>query len=218
MDVDYVIKYVLCLYILFGPFVDTPSNTPQIVHKAVVVTLLITALAFVRYDFVTSILICICAIVYVGKVEHTTAKTIISKFTNKPGSGFHPPTSHPPHPNKDNRLPQFKKIHSRDIKHMEKEAAGTTQKKTSSNSHKTKIDEDMVNRETMCSINTDRLQRNEVEDVVPSEVTEKGLHSIQNNVFDNLNYKLHYTELGDQYNVQGVEDYGVSGFDASIYI
>lgn len=222
MDVDYVIKYVLCLYIIFGPFVNIPSTVPQMIHKLIIITLLVTALVFTRYDFVTSILICVCAIIYVGKVDHTATKTIISKFTKSPTSSSPAPvppasTSHNQPPKMNDKAPQFKKIHSRDITQMEKEAEDTT-KKGPSDSHKTQIDEDMVQRETMCAINTDRLQRNEVEDAAPSKVTAKGLHSIQNNVFDNLNYKLHYTELGDQHNIQGVEDHGVSGFDASIYI
>lgn len=215
MDFDYLIKYVLCLYIIFGPFVGVPSTFHQMIHKLIIVTLLVTALVFTRYDFVTSILICVCAIIYVGKVDHTATKTIISKFTKNPthlSSHYvsHASTSHKQHP-------QFKKINSRDITHMKKEAEDTI-KNDPSDSHKKHIDEDMVYRETMCAINTDRLQRNEVEDTAPSKVTAKGLHSIQNNVFDNLNYKLHYTELGDQHNIQGVEDHGVSGFDASIYM
>ena len=222
MDVDYVIKYVLCLYIIFGPFVDIPSTVPQMIHKLIIITLLVTALVFTRYDFVTSILICVSAIIYVGKVDHTATKTIISKFTKNPTFSSPPPvphsaTSHKQPPKMNNKPPQFKKIHSRDITHMEKEAEDTT-KKDPSDSHKKQSDEDMVYRETTRAIHSDRLQRNEVEDTAPSKVTAKGLHTIQNNVFDNLNYKLHYTELGDQHNIHGVEDHGVSGFDASIYM
>lgn len=40
----------------------------------------------------------------------------------------------------------------------------------------------------------------------------------QTNVFDELNFKLFYNELGEQHNIQGVQDSGVSGYDSSIYV
>lgn len=40
----------------------------------------------------------------------------------------------------------------------------------------------------------------------------------QTNVFDELNFKLFYNELGEQHNIQGIQDSGVSGYDSSIYV
>lgn len=40
----------------------------------------------------------------------------------------------------------------------------------------------------------------------------------QTNVFDELNFKLFYNELGEQHNIQGVQESGVSGYDSSIYV
>lgn len=40
---------------------------------------------------------------------------------------------------------------------------------------------------------------------------------IQTNVFDDLNQKVFYSELGNQYNIQGIEQDDVSGYDRSIY-
>jgi Ca2+/Na+ antiporter len=46
---------------------------------------------------------------------------------------------------------------------------------------------------------------------------DKRLSKMQSNVFDNINYSLFYNEMGDQHNIQGIEN-DISGFDTNMFM
>ena len=214
MDFDYIIKYALCLYIIFGSFIEIPSTLPQVAHKFMTITLLITALLFIRYDFVVSILLCVCAIVYIGQLLNNSKVTkIVSTFTK------HTPRQKNALTNPSTLLP-FKKMSSNEMKMLSNDDDSNNNNNSSPDKIINKKDSTLTtNQDSLCARNIDHLQindytveqeSNEIPHVSPNK-------SMQTNVFDNLNYKLHYTETGDQFNIQGIEDHGVSGYDFTIY-
>ena len=70
---DDIIKSVLCMYVILGYFI--PLNTTLInIHKHVILGLLISIFIMFAYDFVYSILLIGCGIVFVNKLLSETQK------------------------------------------------------------------------------------------------------------------------------------------------
>jgi hypothetical protein len=253
MELDYIIKYILCLYILFGSFIDIHLSVPPSVHKVVIFSFLITFFVFAYYDFVTSVLVGICAIVYVGKLMHRKPKASYPKTTgNVTENAKSPPMEPSLNPMKTPMTPpmktpmttppsippslvspdisnpsnamdttlgsieHFKKLHSKDIEDItaEPDIAGNIDHSPVKASDGDDIELDW---NKVCAIDLHNIQQNDAFNNV--NVPSKQLDKIQTNIFDKLNYRLYYNDLGDQYNIQGMDETtnSVSGYDATIY-
>jgi len=78
--------------------------------------------------------------------------------------------------------------------------------------------ENVVTKEKLVDKKETSSSNNHTKKCTDDKPVQKKFHGnlkTQSNIFNKLNYDLHYNELGDQFNIQGFDD--VKGFDKSIY-
>ena len=197
-----VLKYVLCLYILLGSFIHTKFHLSRLSIKIITICLITSIFLTVLYDPPLSLLFCIASMVFVMSYVKTTADK--NKQQNELFEQTHgkiPPLAH-------------KKTHSK-----EKEVAEThTKQKVNDGTHTKQTVNNEISENTIisrsCNVKTDPIQEH-------LDKTKPHLEDVQTNVFDKLNYNIHFNELKvEHYNTQGINEQepDVIGYDSEIFI
>lgn len=189
IEIEDILKYVLSLYVLFGYFIPHININKNIFNGLLLFSIFSIFIA-AYYDFVLSMLIIIAMIIFISK-----STDIVSVNENKTESS-----------KKKKNKNEFKKIDQQQMKRLVIQNEEELMKK---------YDEPVVVNFKKCTTSK-RLGTNQLEQTKSNKAMIKSLENIQSNMFNTMNQNLYYNELGDQMNIQGVDD-TLQGYDQNIY-
>jgi hypothetical protein len=155
-----------------------PLNETVIKNKhAVTALLLLIVFALYWYDYIYSILLLVCLIVFHHRIDRERNHGVVG---------------------------------------LDKKQ---TTNKLTKDSHVVPMQHDVNNKlETKVNDRNRHVVGTDDDDIVSNHLDSiaKVLPNIQDDVFDRINYNLFYNELGDQHNIQGIDD-KIQGYDKRMF-
>jgi len=189
-----VLKYALCLYIVLGTVIKSNVHLSKAIIKLLTICLLSSIFVSLLYDPPLSLLLCVASVVFVMTYVKNVAEHEDNKTKNELFKQSEAKIQAPTFP---------KQIPNDAVKHQPKPPVVKQRKETK---------ETIISR--TCNVSKDRIQEH-------LDKTNTNLEDIQTNIFDELNYNIHFNELkAEHYNTQGIneQDPSVIGYDTDIYL